>query len=57
MRFFTSNSLKFSNENSNTFLLELAETCNLFDGFGIIVQFLMGWIILGILICKKNIKY
>jgi hypothetical protein len=40
-------------KNTNLFFLQIIETCNLLDDFGIKIQFLLGWIIFGILICNK----
>ena len=41
------------NSKTNSYLIEIEETCNLFDNFSVIVQFILGWFVLGILICKK----
>jgi len=45
-------SLSLNNKN-NSYLIQIEETCNLFDNFGVIVQFCLGCLVFGILICKK----
>lgn len=39
----------------NMLLVQLENKCNFFDSFGIFVQFILGLITLGILICNKYI--
>lgn len=44
------------NSNTHTYLIEIEETCNLFDSFSVAVQFILGWFVLGILISKKYLN-
>ena len=44
------------NKNQKLFFIQINETCNLLDNFGLIIQFLMFWVIFGILICKIFFK-